>query len=579
MKVYLTPAYSLDKPRVYTGKVEVNRTGDPLANKSYLALTRGKYLNLVGNNNELVPREEQQMVIHYLPPPGHEEGYLVLAFNEKTSLKKSFRYVSERMYYGETEVEDLLDEPAIQTNPAYQAFIQSQTAGFQDIHAFAYGRQAIGGARRLFVSLKIESPRIGTEIAIKVFFVPKKGLLPSPEISSTRKLMILASHDPNRITVAPRTIEYPMPGDTVFRYILFFQNKGEGDANAVSVRINRDPTLDPERLEIDEARIAGEICPLCTEVDNPRQSCLAVEVNETSIDFEFRNVILSGTKGKDVPDNSFTKGEIRFRMRPMLIPGEKGARIPDVDAILVRGAIKFDTEADTIFTNEIDTRFRVRSMGARIGYNYGSPLSELKGRSQGLSNLVLGISYVDNPVFKGLAWESELSFSSFRYERQKALLFVQPGLLGRNDSLLTNLNVRLYYLDILAQSRYHFSEYIGIGFGAGFSTLITGSGQSEVTLRKDRLDESLSQEIQIGLSHLGKTSENLTFANGEVYEPDVRNDPGSFLGMTLFADLGVGKINRGPMLGIRYGTRFQNGLFDFSFARQVYLQLYFQWKL
>ena len=581
VNVYLTPAYSLDKPLKISDEVDIDKTGGAPSKRGYPSLGRNSFIRISTNNNELVMREDLQLVIHYKPPPGHNSGFIALAFNEKTAAKRSFKYASERTYYGERAVDDIFEVAEVANNADNQNLLDKQAGDFQQIYAFKYQNKSPSESYRLFITLRVETPAVGSQIGLKAFLMPEKGSMPSSGTSNLKTMTILASHDPNRITVVPRVVEYPVPTDTIFRYKLFFQNKGEGVAKGLTVRVTRDSTMNIDSMKIQGAKIATEPCPMCNVVRNPRASCLDTIISEKYIDFIFKNVLLYGTRGKETLTSDQTKGEIQFSIKPKVVTNKKGIiQVPEVDAVVTRGAIKFDTDNDTVFTNEIDTQFRMRSFAAKVGYNAGRPLSELRGDAEGLSNVMLSVSYTDNPVHRGLAWESELAYSSFRYTREKNSVFPNENVLNLTDTLRTNLALNLYYLDVLGQSRYHFSDYIGLGFGAGFSTLLIGKGTLDARLDKSSEPdpELVSQEIRIGLAHARKAEQPINFESGDSFDPEIRNNPGSYLAMVMFADLGFGTVNKGPMLGIRYGSRFQNGLFDFSFARQNYIQIYFQWK-
>ena len=584
VKVSLTPAYSQDRPRKFSDNVQVSQSGSPTT-RNYPDLGRNAYIRLTSNNNELVMREELQLVIHYSPPPGHASGYIALTFNEKSNARRSFRYLSARRYYGESTVEDIYDVPEVIANSKYQDLIDNQAGDFQSIYAFKYQNKSPGQSYRLFVTLRVETPKLGSEIRLKTFFVPTSGTLPNRGVSDEKSMIILASHDPNRITVAPRVMEFPTGFDSTLKYKIYFQNKGEGKANRVNVRINKSEIMNPKTLVIQQAKIAGEPCAMCETVENPQASCLDTVISEKHIDFVFKNVELSGTKGSDTQDNDQTKGEIQFYLRPKVEMKKKRIKLPEVDAIVTGGQIKFDTEEDTIFTNNIDTQFRRRAFAVKIGYNFSNPLSQLVENaniSEDFPNLnmMLSLAYTDNPIHKGLSWESELAYSGYRFARQQEKTFItkDENVINLADTLKTDLALNLYYLDVLGQSRYHFTDYIGLGFGAGFSALLAGTGKLDATLKKPASEDKITQTIKSGLLYAKAEDQELTFESGEKYDPEVRNNPGAYLAMVMFADLGIGRVNKGPMLGFRYGSRFQNGLFDFSFARQNYVQLYFQWK-
>ncbi|MCB0846000.1 MAG: hypothetical protein KDE26_22270, partial [Bacteroidetes bacterium] len=133
--------------------------------------------------------------------------------------------------------------------------------------------------------------------------------------------------------------------------------------------------------------------------------------------------------------------------------------------------------------------------------------------------------------------------------------------------------------DILAQSRFHLNDYVGFGFGGGFATLIAGIGEYDsITYNGARITPN-DVKVKNGLLFIGQDYSQIDFFPlDNDLEPDIQNNPGSFLATIFFAEIGVGKVNRGPMAGFRYGTRFQNGLFETSFVRQNFLQFFVQWK-
>ncbi|MEZ4826344.1 MAG: PKD domain-containing protein [Bacteroidia bacterium] len=576
--VWLTPAYSLDKPKKFYQKIQITQSGKTPPEKIYPILNTSSAIRLTSNNNELVPREDMQLVVHYLPPPGYSSGKIVLAFNEKLSVRKSFRYTGARTYYGEKEIADIFSDAGIKGNAEYLQFVESQTNDYQSVVAFSYNQTTPGEASRLFLTLHTETPPIGTEIGVRAFLIPDKGALRKTGTTTSKTMIIQASHDPNRITVIPRTIEYPVSIDTFLTYRVFFQNKGEGDANEVTVKVNLDPSLDPETIEVIDARIGSDSCLICNDSLAERESCLEVIRNPDHVSFIFHYIRLSGTKGIETINNLTTRGEVAYRIRPRTIPGETAPSVKDIDAIFTRASIKFDTENDTIITNQIDTQIRLRVTGIKAGYNLGRPLSELVSSATALSNVLLGVTFSDNPVHKGKAFQSEIAYSSYRFSRDKSQLLVSENDPFRRDSVHTRLSLNLFYLDVLAQSRFHFNDYIGVGFGGGFSTLLAGAGKYEARLKKGISQQTVEEKVRTGLLFLGKQYESIEFASGDVFDPEIRNNPGSYLALNMFAELGLGKVNKGPMAGFRYGSRFQSGLFDFSFSRQNFLQAFAEWK-
>ncbi|MCB0840751.1 MAG: PKD domain-containing protein, partial [Bacteroidetes bacterium] len=222
--VYLTAAYSLDHQKKFSQTVNIRSAGQTPLNPSYPGLSNSSSIRITSNNNELVARDELQLVIHYRPPPGYQSGKVVFAFNEKDSRKKSFNLVSARPYYGETKEADIYENETIYENSSYSDFLEAQAGNFQNVHAWSYKNLPTNSTARLFVTLKVETPRIGQEIAIQAFLIPDQGPLRTSGTSTTKTMIILASHDPNRITVIPRTIELPVPSDTAFKYRVFFQN-------------------------------------------------------------------------------------------------------------------------------------------------------------------------------------------------------------------------------------------------------------------------------------------------------------------------------------------------------------------
>ena len=136
-------------------------------------------------------------------------------------------------------------------------------------------------------------------------------------------LSIQKAHDPNYIAQEDRCITTPKDSTTLLKYHIHFQNDGQGDANAVIVKVALPVNLRFNDLTMIKASIANRVYRLRAKKDP----------NSDSVIFRFDSITLRGTQNNpNAFSNPNTMGDIYFTVR---------ANSSLADTIYARAAIYF----------------------------------------------------------------------------------------------------------------------------------------------------------------------------------------------------------------------------------------------
>jgi PKD repeat protein len=496
-------------------------------------------------------------------------GSLVFLYNEKQFKQNSFAVDDIRSYHSERKIGlDSLLAYAPASEEWLEETEQSQglfTAGYtyerpaaplqmmqvlkQEMNAYHNNNMLRvekvkkGEERFLFISLNTLPEMIkdtNAVVTIGGLFIPDD---PSLEMERFNlELQIVASHDPNRMMLKNRRMNYRFTGrNRNIVYKVQFQNTGKGPAKKVAVTVKIPGMLNTATVELVDMK------PKCTWCDSAYsgRSCIDTIVSKDSIQFIFNNIYLPGTQQDGVTDPDSTMGFIKYKLH-----FGKGMVKQSFQS---SAAIVFDKN-EPIYTNRSTGKFK---KGLSPGIIAGYGIMPGTKADLGKHNLVLGATLSEFAPHKRY-WQWEL------YVQQYSTL--ESGFVRRDggDTVIANgvgfkLNyrerynrIKVFSIDAVpVQFRYNFSSFFAAGVGALVSAEV-----NRTTTRIYRVE--FAQPNTAGLTTAekeeGKSSES--FANWRG---------------ALFADVQLGRVRTGPAVGLRF--------LQYTNPMHQQLLLYASWKL
>ncbi|MET0393523.1 MAG: hypothetical protein ABW019_10300 [Chitinophagaceae bacterium] len=302
-------------------------------------LPAGANVALTANLADIVPGDTMIFAITYKLPPTelsrdsveklkHAEPpryTLVFLYNsaifhplaeDDSLLVSGTRFGSIRTAHGETFITDLPQDlrSAIEED-GYDSYI---------IFSHLYPNRE----NNLFVTLRPgDRIELGSSTLVKAVLLKIEDNIATPYSHAGEAILggmsIQKAHDPNYIAQEDRCITTPKDSTTLLKYHIHFQNDGQGDANAVIVKVALPVNLRFSDLSMIKASIANQVYPLKAKKD----------LNSDSVIFRFDRIRLRGTHNNP---NSFsnpnTMGDIYFSVR---------ANSSLADTIYARAAIYF----------------------------------------------------------------------------------------------------------------------------------------------------------------------------------------------------------------------------------------------
>ncbi|HXD79648.1 MAG TPA: PKD domain-containing protein [Puia sp.] len=345
-------------------------------------------------------------------------------------------------------------------------------------------------------------------------------------------LQVVSSHDPNRLQLLNRRINYRfMPNRKELTYRINFQNTGTGPTRHIGIAVGIPPELDSRTVRI---RRWSPVCPWCDTADSG-QSCVDSFRRGDSLYFEFRNIYLPGLQQGIVTDKDSTEGflefSIRFRRKPKKIP------------FSTRATIIFDANQPVI-TNRTTARFiKGISPGIMAGYNYVPSNRNYSATGPLQLGYVLAPFSPYRPYFQAeasvvLLEQQKLEGALIQLNQDTTILGQLYVMTGRKTQTVTKLNS----LDLTPlHFRYNLNDWIGVGIGA---------------------------TAQIFLSRQTSTI-NTVFFSSQLLPAKVMSGTTTESGSTRwigswnaqpFIDIQVGRVRTGPVLGLRFLRPLEGGL-------------------
>lgn len=531
-------------------------------------------------NNELqlkvnqMPRPGEDMVciIGYQNPEGKEtpvSGSLVLFFNDTKFKNKNFGLTDLRKYHGEStsdlatllasrQTDEMIHFYAISDVPSFgpsqhltTTGIPSSAAGllqqkqqlFSDQNTLHFTGLKAGEMRYVYAVLHTTPEMIkdtNATVTLTAMLIPDD---PSADVvESNLELQIVASHDPNKMMLNNRRLNYRLMGkNKELKYKVRFQNTGKGPASTIDVGVSIPPAFDPATISINDMYPK---CIPCAEAE-PGQSCLDTIITSDSVHFVFKNIYLPGVRQEGVKDKDSTKGFVEYRIRFK----EKPAKLP----FWSQAGIVFDTN-EPIYTNKMHTRF----------YRGISP-AIIAGYQRGFGDDPDG----NSPFIVGAALAP--------YSPYRAFLQVEAYLGIYQQSKVTDFALLPRPIDTV----YNNMEHLIIGEGTVTERNLLSLDIVPLEIRKN-INNWFS--VGGGLWLKGNLYERTTVAQQtrlvsqlDKSEVDLFKDAGSekksftHINPAAFVDINLGRVRVGPAVGVR--------LLQFFSPNKTGLMMYGIWKL
>lgn len=502
------------------------------------------------------PGEEMVAVLGYRNPleSGVQKasGSLLVFFNEKQFKKDNFELADARTYHREhkTSMDSLLAmlpsheldmsdtyasikgpsaniaiDPSRKT--AFESMLMQTQSLFRQQQIWRFDDLNKGEEKFLFLTLQTTPEMIkdtNAVVTITTIFVPDDAALPLEQFDM--EMQIVASHDPNRMQLRNRRMNYRFVSKSKeLSYKVQFQNTGKGPARKVVIGVAVPDRLNSSSLEI------VDYSPKCVLCDSAyeRQSCLDTIVRKDSIFFVFNNIYLPGVRQEGVNDTDSTKGFIRYRVRFQ----KEMKKLP----FKSQASIVFDKN-EPVITNHSTGRWAPGLSLVGIA-GYGMSFTSDTGRKDP-RDLVIGVGLSPYSPYR-IYIQPEIYFNF----RQKTETLVEASRIGRDTSIgdrkfvirgRQRFAVRSAVLfDVVpVHVRYNLNRFIGVGLGV----------QASVT--------AFAKEYERRVIFLTETGTNIPVDT--TVERNTKADHKNFrtYNSAIFADLNIGLARVGPALGVRY---------------------------
>jgi len=497
-------------------------------------------------NRNPKPGEDFVALVGYRNPTGElNSGSLVFFYNERMFESEGFSVADKRWYNGEDSssidaVYALLDKQG--ENDDYFAFsgpsasrpanyseesrvmlkmLQSRYLRAETVRFSNLDKEA---ENFLFMNLSTLPEMIkdtNATVTISVMMIPDNAAI-APELFEL-EMEIVASHDPNRLQLRNRRINYRFMGKKKeISYKVRFQNTGRGPAKRIAIGI-----AIPKQLNTQSLQVLG-MSPQCVWCDSAyaNQSCFDTIRTVDSVYFVFNNIYLPGLQQEGVTDKDSTKGyveyAIRFRKKPKKIPFES------------RAAIYFDKN-EPVYTNRATGRFiKGISPGIMAGYSFNPGSRSISGPVQlgaVLAPYAPSRPYFQFELYAGFLQEEEIPGEPFADRADTSVGNFKYMISGRqyNQTIRRNTlqGVPLHF-------RLNLNNWVSIGAGAFAQLTLT----QQVRTEKIAYLSEIQRPDNILSTARSLENESTEWFTGFNAAP--------------FADIQVGRVKQGPALGFRY---------------------------
>ncbi|MBN9380751.1 MAG: PKD domain-containing protein [Chitinophagaceae bacterium] len=361
-------------------------------------------------------------------------------------------------------------------------------------------------------------------VALTAMMVPDDPASP-PELYRL-EVAVVSSHDPNYMQIKPRRINYRFMGKKKeLTYTVHFQNTGRGPAKKISIGIAIPRQLNGSTVQL---KTMSPVCRWCDSTAYDKQSCIDTVHTTDSIYFVFNNIYLPGLQQEGINDKDSTKGfveyAIRFRKKPKKIPFSTSA------------AIIFDKN-EPVLTNRSTARFiKGISPGIMAGYVYSPSNGNYSTNGSLQLGYILAPFSPSRPYFQVEAWAGLLQQDNattgvIRDQKDTAIGIGKFLIVGRE----TKTTVKKNSFEVTPlHFRYNFNNWIAIGLGAQVMVNISQQTTTENKVYLATPNLPLITDSIVATIQKTKTQWLHTW------------------NAAPFADLQVGRVRTGPVIGLRY---------------------------
>ena len=359
-------------------------------------------------------------------------------------------------------------------------------------------------------------------VTLTAMMVPDDPSSP-PELHRL-EVAVVASHDPNYMQIKPRRINYRFMGKKKeITYTIHFQNTGRGPAKKITIGVAIPPQLNSSSVQL---KSMSPVCKWCDSAYNS-QSCIDTIRKDDSLYFVFNNIYLPGLQQEAVYDKDSTKGfveyTIRFKKKPKKIP------------FSTKAAIVFDKN-DPVFTNKSTARFiKGISPGIMAGYVYSPSNGNYATNGSLQLGYVLSPFSPSRPYFQVEAWAGLLQQDNNTtgvVQDQKDTAIGVGKYLSVGRETKTTIKKNSFEVTPL-HFRYNIGNWVGLGAGAQVMVNISEQTTTEY--------KAYMQTTILPIT----TSTTSTFQKSKTLWLHTWN-------AAPFADLQIGRVRTGPVIGLRY---------------------------
>ncbi len=577
-RLYATNNYDDGKPPPRRpGSIQIKQAPAPqrMAN-THNFFKDGEHISLKSNNMPK-PDEEMVLILGYKHNPMlgslSGKGSIVLFFNDKEFKNDNFKIDSVRSHHQEkkSSIDNLMQfatsyfpsqqyyahsGPSTDQNPfsnlkSKAELIKERIAKFRSIESWTYDKLNQNEENFMFFSMKTTPEMLkdtNAVVNISAMLIPDN---PLADVSVfDLELQIVASHDPNKMMLRSRSMNYRFVGkNRLLTYKVKFQNTGKGPASMVNIGVKIPENLDKSSIKI--IKTDPEV-PL-KDARYTSGSVMDTLIGKDSVNFIFKNIYLAGMQQDGVSDADSTKGfveySIKFKEKPKKTPFASGA------------AIIFDKN-EPIYTNKARGKFKTGiSPGIVTGYGFLGSKKTLN--EYGDKNFSLGFTVSPfSPYRKFL--QAEIYVSHYNYSNE--FVSATDGFKvrdtvfnGRDGFLITGrefysqssrLNIDL----VPIQLRYNINSFIGVGMGAITSLTLN---QRVKNIQRSLLEGRQAQ------GEISRFTDDILLSD--------RKKSFSEVNAAGFLDVQLGLVRKGPALGFRY-------IKSFSVSDQRFFT-YLSWKI
>ncbi|MEP7238478.1 MAG: PKD domain-containing protein [Ferruginibacter sp.] len=489
-------------------------------------------------------------------------GSMVLFYNEKQFKKNNFNLSEERTYNNEqkTSLSSIMAYVPGNQNAGMNllagpnAFMEEESSGyyggnlagliaakqkiFRQNQTWKFNNLETGNEKYFFITLHTTPEMIkdtNAVIELTGMFIPDNPALGIEEY--TMELQIVASHDPNRMMLKNRRLNYRFTNrEKEMIYTVRFQNTGKGPARQVSVAVSVPPMMDANSIEILDYYPK---VPFCREISTfGMASCLHTIIGKDSVYFIFKDIYLPGLRQQGFSDVDSTMGFIKYRLHF----NKKLKKLP----FLSNAAITFDNNKP-VYTNPQKGYFKPgKSYGIIAGYNF---FLDKKLKDENYFSIGGSISpyapyrkYLQEELYLGYLQLPERQVGFGTENKDTIINAVQYHIFQRE--IFTKL--KIIKLDLVPlQLRYNFFNWMGAGLGS----ILSFNAYNRINNRQVIYMQQQPNPTPIIIGKEYSTTKWFTGFDAAV-----------------FADVQFGRVRVGPVLGARFVHYFRvprNGLYAY----------------